>query len=144
MTTYDLVYSRFKDKITDPDLLVYADDLQKEILFNLMSVACLKFNRLCKLDLQDRDESVMTFNIDIDDESIDIINELMVEIWLKPYLNNAENLRNRLNTKDFESISPANLLNAIKSTYLLTHQLSKSAMNAYSFIHGDIENLKVW
>lgn len=142
MTEYSLVYSKFKDKITDPDLLLYLEATQQEILFGLLSTACSRFKRICKIDLYDRDDTALTFNTDLGEEITDIITELMVEIWLKPFLNNSENLRNRLNTKDFEKISPANLLNAIQNTYNLSHRQAKSAMNEYSFVYSEIENLK--
>lgn len=142
MTDYKLVFDKFKDKITDPDLLLYAQNIQDEILLSTMETACSRFNRLCKVNLNDRNNSILKFNADLGDEIIDIITDLMVEIWLYPFLNNAENLRNRLNTKDYEKISPANLLSAIQNTYNQSRKRAKSRMNEYSFINGKIEDLK--
>lgn len=142
MTEYSVIYGSFKDKITDPDLLLYVDSIQQEILLNLLNGACSKFKRICKVNLSDKNDTLLSFNIVLDDEIIDIITDLMVEAWLKPYLNNIENLRNQLNTKDYKAFSPADLLRAIQNTYNLSHRQAKSAMNEYSFIYGGIENLK--
>lgn len=141
MTYYDEVYENFKDKITDPDLLVYTAEIQEEILEALLLKACSRFKRVCAIDLSDRDDILKGFNVDLDDETMDILSEIMVEYWLKPYVNNVDNLRNTLNTKDFSSFSPANLLNAIQNTYDTSCKRSNSEINKYSFIYGDIENL---
>jgi hypothetical protein len=142
MTNYKVVYDDFKDKITDPDLLLYLQSVQDEILLSTMNKACTRFKRICKINLADRDDVLLQFNQTLDDDVIDILSETMIEIWLQPYVNNAENLRNRLNTKDFEKISPANLLNAIQSRYKDAHKAAKSRMNEYSFIHGDMDVMK--
>jgi hypothetical protein len=143
MTEYKVVFEKFKDKITDPDLLLYLESIQQEILISLMSSACVKFKRICKQNLSDRDNTLMMFNFDVDEEVIDIMTDIMVEYWLKPYLNNIENLRNQLSTKDFSVFSPANLLNAVQNTYDLSRKRAKSAMNEYSFINGDWDRLRL-
>ncbi|MDF2588220.1 MAG: hypothetical protein K0S41_2061 [Anaerocolumna sp.] len=142
MTEYKVMFDKFKDKITDPDLLLYLEGVQQEILISLLTSACTKFKRLCKQNLADRDDTAKKFNFVVDDEVIDILSDIMVEYWLKPSLNNIENLRNQLSTKDFKVFSPADLLRAIQNTYNLSRQHAKSAMNEYSFINGDWENLK--
>lgn len=142
MTEYKVLYDNFKDKITDPDLILYLQSEQDEILLNTMNKACTRFKRICKINLSDRDNTLLQFNQTLEDEVIDIVTELMIEVWLQPFVNNAENLRNRLNTKDYEKISPANLLNAIQNRYADARKTAKSRMNEYSFIHGDMDVMK--
>jgi len=142
MTEYKEIFDYFKDKITDYDLPLYDEITQNEIMLSFMKTACSKFKRICKVDLSDRDDIAMHFNNVLDDEIKDIITEWMVEGWVKQFLNNSENLRNKLSTKDFSVFSPANLLDKIKDTYELSRKRAKSTMNEYSFINGDLENLK--
>jgi hypothetical protein len=142
MTEYNKVFAMFKDKITDPDLLLFTADIQSEILIGLLTSACARFNGKCIKDLTNRDDDLQTFHIELNDTEIDIITELMVEYWTKPHLNNIENLRNHLSTKDFSTFSSANLLNSIQELYKLSRKNARSYMNEYSMSNGDFEVLK--
>lgn len=144
MTQYEDIFMLFKDNITDPDLLEFSSDLQDEFLISLMSRAITKCKRVCKdVDLSNRDNIVMEFGVDVPDEVVDIITEWMTVFWLKPYVNNVENLRNHLSTSNFKLIcSPANLLDKISNRYELARKHAKSLTNEYSYIHADMTRLK--
>lgn len=142
MTDYKEIFDSFKDKITDYDLPLYTDDIQYEILCSILRKACAKFGRICKSDLSTRDDEIMSFGCDLTIDEIDILTEWMVYEWLTPYLNNIENLRNQLNTKDFSFFSPANLLSTIQNVHITSRKRAKSMMNEYSYVNSDLENLK--
>ena len=113
-TNYETVFAEFKDKITDPDLITFAEELQTEMLTAYMKKAIGKCKRVIKtVDLSNRDDELMQFGVEIPDEVMDIITEWMTVFWLEPFVNNIENLRNNLSTKDFSVFSPANLLEKI-------------------------------
>ena len=107
-TSYETVFNEFKDKITDPDLITFAEDLQTEMLVAYMNKAISKCNRVVKsvVDLSNRDDELLEFGVQIPDEVMDIITEWMTVFWLQPYVNNIENLRNNLSTKDFSVVEP--------------------------------------
>lgn len=144
MTKYDYIFSEFKDKITDPDLLAFSDCLQVEMLVVLMTKAISRCKRICskKVDLSNRDDEVMEFSEELPDEVIDIITEWMIVFWLKPYLNNTENLENSLSTKDFSVFSPANLLEKIGDRYDKSRKQARSLTNEYSYIINGLKALK--
>lgn len=143
-TSYETVFAEFKDKITDPDLLLFAEELQLEMLIAYMNKAISKCNRVVKkvVDLSLRDDELLSFYVKIPDEVIDIITEWMTVFWLQPYVNNLENLRNNLSTKDFSVFSPANLLEKIGARYDTARRYARSLTNEYSFIIGDMKELK--
>lgn len=143
-TTYEEVYEVFLDKITDYELAAYSESLQKAILLSLLKAACRRFNRICVYDLIDSEETSegeKSFTVELGEEEIDIITELMCAEWLKPFVNDTDNLHNRINTSEFSSVSPANMLTAIRDTYSLSRQNARSLMNQYSYIHGDMAEL---
>ncbi len=144
VTEYDNVFMAFKDTITDPDLLLLSDQLQSETLLALMSKAIAKCNRVVApvVDLTLRDDELMCFENYIPDEVIDIIIEWMSVFWLRPYLNNIENLRNSLSTKDFSFFSPANLLEKISNRYEQAQKQARSVTNEFSFRIADMKELK--
>ena len=143
-TSYETVFNEFKDKITDPDLITFSKGLQTEMLVAYMNKAISKCNRVVKpvVDLSNRNDTTLKFGIQIPDEVIDIITEWMTVFWLQPYVNNIENLRNNLSTKDFSVFSPANLLEKIGNRYDIAHKYSRSLTNEYSYIIADMKGLK--
>lgn len=143
-TSYDVVFANFKDKITDPDLLLFSNDLQVEMLISYMNKAISKCDRIVKptVDLSLRDDVILEFQVDIPNDVMDILTEWMTVFWLEPYLNNMENLRNALSTKDFSVFSPANLLEKISNRYTSARKYARSITNEYSFIIADMKELK--
>lgn len=143
-TSYDNIFKEFKDKITDPDLLLFSQDLQVEILISYMKKAISKCDRAVKgiVDLSLRDDEILQFQVWIPDEVMDIITEWMTVFWLQPYVNNIENLKNSLSTKDFTVFSPANLLEKISTRYETARKYARSITNEYSFITANMKELK--
>ncbi len=142
-TSYETVFAEFKDKITDPDLITFAEDLQTEMLIAYMKKAIGKCKRIVKtVDLSNRDDELLEFGEEIPDEVMDIITEWMTVFWLQPFVNNIENLRNNLSTKDFSVFSPANLLEKIGYRYDISYKRARSIMNEYSYIIADMKELK--
>ena len=143
-TKYETVFAEFKDKITDPDLITFAEDLQTEMLIAYMNKAIGKCNRIAKpiIDLSVRDDEIMEFGVELPDEVMDIITEWMTVFWLQPFVNNIENLRNNLSTKDFSVFSPANLLEKIGTRYDIARKHARSLTNEYSYIIADMKELK--
>ena len=143
-TKYETVFAEFKDKITDPDLILFSEDLQTESLISYMNKAISRCKREVKktVDLTIRDDEIMEFGSEVPDEVIDIITEWMTVFWLEQYVNNSENLQNSLSTKDFSFFSPANLLEKIGNRYDIARKYSKGKTNEYSFIISDMKELK--
>lgn len=144
-TTYDVVFAEFKDKITDPDLLMFSEQLQHEMLLSYMNKAIARCGRVIShvVDLNKRDDLIASFESELSYEVIDIITEWMTVFWLQPYVNNIENLRNNLSTKDFSVFSPANLLEKIGGRYDIARKQAKSLTNEYSYIISDVKELNL-
>jgi hypothetical protein len=141
-TAYKVVFDAFKDKITDYDFAAYSPDLQDELLVAYLDAACDVFADLCEHDLLDRDDALGTFSADLTREEIGILAEVMVVKWLQPIMNDTDNLHNRINTKEFTSISPANMLLALKESYESARTHAMSRMSRYSYMHSDVEKWK--
>lgn len=130
-TPYSEIYSSFLVRVTDYDLLEIEYREREKFLHILMGKACSKFNDICLLDLSQRDEELKQFNDTLPDDVIDIISTGMIVEWLKPHLYHNENLRNMLNTKDYSTFSPANLLAQIKEAYADARKEFNSMMVQY-------------
>ena len=124
-TSYETVFAEFKDKITDPDLITFAEELQAEMLTAYMKKAIGKCKRVIKtVDLSNRDDELMQFGVEIPDEVMDIITEWMTVFWLEPFVNNIENLRNNLSLKGIMNCIDSIQTNSEKPQFIYKRFLS--------------------
>lgn len=137
MTDFETIYEDFLLKIDDIELANYDDDLADETLLGYLRQAVKSFH-YCSQDLT-LDENSGSFNVELTPLEIDIISEFMVVKWLKPKLDNLENLRNALNTNDHSFYSPANLLKQVSERYRRSVREAKSLMNEYTLLASDYD-----
>ena len=92
-----------------------------------------------------RDEELREFTDDFEesdiDEIADILSEGMLVGWLKPYVYRQELLENVLNTNDFTTYSPAELLLRVGNAYSKAQKDYTQGIREYSFNHGDLTEL---
>lgn len=145
--SYDIFTSAFLNKVTEYDFLKLEEANRNAIVDGYMKFACAQFNKICKYDLTSRDDDVREFTINIPEEDIDeiadIVSEGMLVQWMKPYFYRADNLENILNTSDFTSYSPAELLYRITNAYKESKKDFTNMMRAYSYNHGDLTDLSL-
>ena len=65
----------------------------------------------------------------------------MLVQWLKPFVYKQELLENVLNTKDFTTYSPAELLMRVGNAYSKAQKDYTQKIREYSFNHGDLTDL---
>lgn len=87
-TPYEPIYNRALAKIQDFDLAILQDRDLEEMLHGWLMSAIAKF-RQCKNDLSDRDEELRQFNVDLEDEEIEILAIMIVREWLSPQVHSA-------------------------------------------------------
>ena len=111
-----------------------------------MKRAISAFKNVCQYDLSSTaDDVIREFNVDIPaediDEIVEIVSEGMLVQWMKPYTYKQENLELVLNTRDFTTYSPAELLNRISAAYAKAQKDFVSMVREYSYNHGDLTDL---
>lgn len=145
---YDIFTDAFLSKITEYDFIKLNEHDRTSIIDGYMKRAIAGFKKNCKYDLHSTgDDTIREFNIDIPDEDIDeiaeIISEGMVVQWLKPHVNKQELLENVLNTKDFSTYSPAELLLRIGNAYSDAKKTYTQLIREYSYNNGDLTDLHI-
>lgn len=145
--SYDTFTKAFLEKITEYDFVMLSKEISADLVDGYMKRACAQFNRICKYDLSARDDTNRVFNINIPnediDEIIDIVSEGMIVQWLKPYTYKSENLENVLNTKDYTTYSPAELLLRVSNAYKMAQRDFRNMRVDYSYNHGDLGSLSL-
>ena len=143
---YDKFTEAFLAKITEYDFVNMKDFERNNLIDGYMKRAIAAFRHINPYDLSSTaDDNIREFNVDIPaeeiDELVDIISEGMLAQWMKPYTYKQENLEVALNTRDFTTYSPAELLNRISSAYAKVQKDFVSMMREYSYNHGDLTDL---
>lgn len=145
---YDVFAAAFLSKITEFDLLSLDDASRTEIVDKYMhtAVSNSNFKKVSGLNFATtKDDENRVFDLEIPedriDEIVDIVSEGMVVQWLKPYVYKQEILENVLNTKDFSTYSPAELLLRVGNAYAKAQKDYLNMIREYSFNHGDLTDL---
>lgn len=144
--SYDMFAGEFLAKISEYDFLSLDKDDRTSIVDGFMKRAITAFRKNCKYDLSSAvNDTDRIFEVDIPEEDLteiaDIISEGMVVQWLKPYVYKQELLENVLNTKDFTTYSPAELLLRVGNAYAKAQKDYRDMIKEYSYNHGDLTDL---
>lgn len=142
-TPFTEVYSHFLSKISDYDILEFDIGDREDILERYLISAVSEFKKNCQdVDLT-YDREIKEFATDLSDQIMEILTTGMAYYWINPQILNTDNLRNVMNTKDFEMYSPANLILQLRT---LRNDLKKEftqMIYEYSYLYGKIEELAV-
>jgi len=143
---YDKFTDAFLSKITEYDFINLKDFERNHLIDGYMKRAIATFKKICKYDLTTTaDDMVREFDVEIEngdlDELVEIISEGMLVQWMKPYTYKQEGLESVLNTKDFTTYSPAELLMRIGNAYAAARKDFTNMMREYSYNHGDLTDL---
>lgn len=146
--SYDTFVSDFLQKITEYNFLRFDEELREKIVDGYMKHAIQQFSVVCKnviIGLDDEQRTVeFEGSTETDrDEIVDIITEGMLVQWMKPYMYKQENLENMLNSTDFSSYSPAELLKRVHGVYDMCKKDFTNRIRNYSFDHGDLTDLHI-
>lgn len=145
---YDMFTGAFLAKITEFELSALADNARQETVDGYMKRAISSFKKICNYDLTTTSNDALrefdvTINEEALDEIIDIVSEGMVVQWLKPYVYKQELLENVLNTRDFTTYSPAELLLRVGNAYNKAQKDYTQMIREYSYNNGDLTGLHI-
>lgn len=154
---YDQFTEAFLFKIKEYDFLDMPEEDRINIIDGFMMRAFTEFNKILKrrqynfpavkddtlrqFDFSDEEEFVLEQLEEDINEIVNIISDGMVLQWLKPFLNNQELLENALNTRDFTTYSPAELLKQVKGAYQHTRKEYNQFIREFSYNHMDLGEL---
>lgn len=143
--SYDDVANAFLSKITEFEFLQIPEEERNTIINGYMKRASAAFQNVCEYDLTLFDDESKEFSDSFDesdiDEILDILSEGMVVQWLKPYVYKQELLENALNTADYTTYSPAELLLRVGNAYSKAQKDYTQMIREYSYNHGDLSEL---
>lgn len=146
--SYDAFTNAFLEKISEFELSQLDDNIRTEMIDNYRKRALSAFRKNCKVDLfttGDDDERVYHVNVNTEDidELVDIVSEGMIVQWMKPYVFQADLLKNLMNTRDYTLYSPAELLLRVGNEHRTAQKNFTQMIREYSYNHGDLSDLHI-
>ena len=142
-TKFEEIYGRAIFRFTDYTFLNVCSDLKECVLEKYLLSAIADFQHSCKVDLNDYDLEKEQFNVELDNEIIEILSLGISFYWLSAQAMNRQLLKNTIYSKEYIAYSPANLLKEIRTLRDMIGQEYRGKINTYSFRHGSIETLSV-
>lgn len=142
-TRFEEIYGRAIFKFIDYSFLDSYRECKEAALRNYLLSSIVDFQHSCKFDLTDYDLDNNTFNIELDNEVIEILALGIAYHWLSTQSLNRQNLKNMIHNKDYTSYSPANLLKEIRTLRDDIEKEYKGKINMYSFRNSAFDTLKV-
>ena len=143
--SYDVFAGAFLSKITEYTFMQLIEEDRTAIVDGFLKRAVPKFAKVCRYNLTECDDDARVFQADIPDdeldEIVDIVSEGMLEQWMKPYVYRQENLENILNSRDFTTYSPAELLTRVGNAHAKVQKDYTNMLREYSYSHGDLSDL---
>lgn len=131
-TPYETVYNRALAKLTDYDLAYLPEEDMEDMLHSWLVSAISKF-RKCASDLSDRDDDLKQFNVDLEDEEIEILSLLIVSEWLEPQVNSVSLTHQFFGGKEERFFSQAQMLSEIKALRDNTRTEARKLMRDYTY-----------
>lgn len=113
-TSYDNIYDRFVNKITDFNIVELDDYSLGNMLKGWLTSAVVR-SRKCQHDLSKRDDELQEFEEDLSDLEIELLAMGMVDAWLSQYLNSTENVLQFIGGKEEKYYSQANHIAEVRA-----------------------------
>lgn len=120
-TPYERIYENLLPKFHSYEIPLMTEEEVKEQLHDYLIPAIAKFH-VCRKNLQDRDDYLEQFNVELSEMEIEILsNYVLLEYLDSTYIRTPTLLKVNLSSSDFNSYSPANMLDKLltmRNTYL--------------------------
>ena len=109
-TSYEKIYENLLPKFRSYEIPLMSADEVKDYLHDFLIPAIARFH-VCRKDLNDRDDIIQRFNVELSDTEIEILsNYLLIEYIDSEYIRVPSLLKVQLPSSDFKVFSPANFL----------------------------------
>lgn len=142
-TSYEKLYENLLPKFRSYEIPLMSAEEVKDYLHDYLIPATSRFH-VCRKDLNDRDDILQRFNIDLSDIEIEILsNYLLIEYIDSEYIRTPTLLKVQLPSNDFKVFSPANFLDklvAMHKTYVIENE---TLLSRYAWMGAKESGIKL-
>lgn len=133
-TSYETVYENLLPKFRSYEIPIMTIDEVKDYLHDFLIPAISRFH-VCRKNLNDRDDLLERFNVELSDIEIEILsNYALIEYIDSTYVRTPSLLKVSLSSSDFNSYSPANMLDKLMSMRNRYVSENETLLSRYAWI----------
>lgn len=144
-TPYEKLYENLLAKFRSYEIPLMTVEEVKDYLYDFLVPAISRFH-VCRKDLNDRDDIIQRFNVELSDVEIEILsNYMLIEYIDSEYVRTPSLLKIQLPSTDWKAYSPANFLDKLISMHKTYLSENETLLARYAWgIDGNcgIEGLK--
>lgn len=133
-TSYEKIYESLLPKFRSYEIPIMTEEEVKEYLHDYLVPAIARFH-VCRKDLNNRDDILERFNVELSDIEIEILsNYLLLEYIDSTYIRTPTLLKVSLSSSDFNSYSPANMLDKLLAMRKAYRAENEGLLSRYAWL----------
>ena len=142
-TSYEKIYENLLPKFRSYEIPLMSTEEVKDYLHDFLIPAVSRFH-VCRKDLNDRDDILQRFNVDLSDIEIEILsNYLLIEYIDSEYIRVPSLLKVQLPSSDFKVFSPANFLDKLMAMHKTYVTENETLLSRYAWMGVKESGLKL-
>ena len=133
-TKYEKLYENLLPKFKSYQIPLMTTDEVKEYLHDFLIPAISRFH-ICRKDLNDRDDIIQAFNVNLSDTEIEILsNYLLLEYIDSEYIRVPSLLKVTLPSSDFKAFSSANMVEKLMNMHKTYLSENETLLSRYAWM----------
>ena len=133
-TSYEKLYENLLPKFRSYEIPLMSTEEVKDYLHDFLIPAISRFH-VCRKDLNDRDDILQRFNVELSDTEIEILsNYLLIEYIDSEYVRTPTLLKVQLPSSDFKAFSLANFLDKLMAMHTTYVKENETLLSRYAWM----------
>ena len=142
-TPYEKIYENLLPKFRSYEIPLMSTEEVKDYLHDFLIPAISRFH-VCRKDLNDRDDIIQCFNVDLLDIEIEILsNYLLIELLDSEYIRVPTLLKISLPSSDFKAFSSANMLEKLMNMHKTYVTENETLLSRYAWMGAKESGIKL-
>ena len=142
-TPYEKLYDNLLPKFRSYEIPLMTAEEVKDFLHDYLVPAISRFH-VCRKDLNDRDDIVQRFNVELSNTEIEILsNYLLIEYIDSEYIRTPSLLKVQLPSSDFKVFSPANFLDKLMAMHKTYVSENETLLSRYAWMGAKESGVKL-
>ena len=133
-TSYEKLYENLLPKFRSYEIPLMSTEEVKDYLHDFLIPAISRFH-VCRKDLNDRDDIIQRFNVELSDIEIEILsNYMLIEYIDSEYVRVPSLLKVQLPSNDFRAFSGANMLDKLTAMHKNYVSENEALLSRYAWM----------
>ena len=142
-TSYEKIYENLLPKFRSYEIPLMSTEEVKDFLHDYLVPAISRFH-VCRKNLNDRDDILQRFNVDLSDIEVEILsNYLLIEYIDSEYIRTPSLLKVQLPSSDFKAFSPANFLEKLMAMHKTYVSENETLLSRYAWMGAKESGVKL-